>query len=261
MTQRTPIVGGNWKMNSNHRTAAELTRELAGGLERVGGVDVFIAPPFPYLLLVGAILRERGSRVALAAQDVYFEPDGAFTGEVSIAMLQDCNVRCVIVGHSERRHVLGEHNETINRKLRAVLDAGLQGVLCVGETLGQREAGRTDDVNRMQLQECLAGVDAEHAERLVVAYEPVWAIGTGRTATPEDAQDAHHKIRTVLGGLFDAHVASRIRIQYGGSVKGSNALGLFAQGDIDGGLIGGASLKSAEFVQICQAAAQAARAD
>ncbi|HVU62768.1 MAG TPA: triose-phosphate isomerase [Phycisphaerales bacterium] len=252
---RTPIIGGNWKMNTTAVSAmalAEAVSDAVDAEEPAGQVAIF--PPFVYLREIGEMLRAGRSRVMLGAQDVYFEADGAFTGEVSVNMLKDCGVSIVLAGHSERRHVIGESDQIVNRKARAILDAGLSCVLCVGETLAQREAGQTDEVNRRQTVEGLKGVTGEQMARVVVAYEPVWAIGTGRTATPADAQDAHRKIRAVLGALHGPEVAAATRIQYGGSMKGSNAAELFAQDDIDGGLIGGASLKADEFVTIIRAA-------
>ncbi len=254
MPDRKPYLGANWKMNTNRTTSAELTRGVVDGLSRLEGVEVAIFPPFPYLLSVRAILRDRSSSIKLGAQDVYHRPDGAFTGEVSVDMLKDCGVSVVICGHSERRHVIGETDEFINLKVRAVLDAGLECILCVGETLDQRAAGHTDPVNQRQLRTGLADVPAEQIDRLTIAYEPVWAIGTGKTASPQDAQDVQLKLRKLLTSLYGEDAARRIRIMYGGSVKPDNAVDLFAQPDIDGGLIGGASLKAADFVAIVRAA-------
>jgi triosephosphate isomerase len=255
MSHRRPFVGGNWKMCTNRTTAAELARGVVDGLVGLQGVDVAIFPPFPYLLAVGSILRERGSAIRLGAQDAYFEPDGAFTGEVSLAMLRDCGVSVVLTGHSERRHVLGESETTVHAKTRAVLASGLECVLCIGEKLEEREEGRTDTVNEEQLRLALRDIPPEQTDRLTVAYEPVWAIGTGRTASPADAQDAQTKIRRVFADLYGRELAARLRIMYGGSVKGSNAHDLFSQSEVDGGLIGGASLKATEFTAIVKAAA------
>jgi triosephosphate isomerase len=249
---RTPIIGGNWKMNTTAASAMALAEAVCDGVDE-GACQVAIFPPFVYLREVGEMLRADGSRVLLGAQDVYFEHDGAFTGEISANMLKDCGVSIVLAGHSERRHVIGETDQIVNRKARAALEAGLSCILCVGETLAQREAGQTDEVNRRQTVEGLKGISPEQMTRMVIAYEPVWAIGTGRTATPADAQDAHKKIRAVVGALYGEGVAAAVRIQYGGSVKGSNAAELFAQADIDGGLIGGASLKADEFLTIVRA--------
>lgn len=258
MRDRKPYVGGNWKMNTDRTSAAELTRAVADGVARVENVEVTVFPPFPYLLLVRSILRDRSSSVKLGAQDVYHRPDGAYTGEVSIEMLKDCGVSVVLCGHSERRHVIGETDELINLKVRAVLEAGLECILCVGETLDQRNAGHTDPVNQRQVRTGLADVSGDNMERLTIAYEPVWAIGTGKTATPEDAQDVQAKIRKLVTNLYGDDTAQRVRVLYGGSVKASNAAELFARPDIDGGLIGGASLKAADFVGIVRAAADKA---
>lgn len=259
MSERKPFVGGNWKMNTNRSSAADLTRGVVDGLLTVEGVEAAVFPPFPYLLLVRAILRDRGSLVKLGAQDCYFAPDGAYTGEVSLPMLKDCGVQVVLCGHSERRHVLGEKDELINAKVRASLDAGLDVILCVGETLDERLAGHQDIVTSRQVRTGLAEVQGDWLDRLTIAYEPVWAIGTGKTATPQDAQAAHEHIRQILTHLYGADRANGVRIQYGGSLKPGNAEELFSQPDVDGGLIGGASLKAGDFVSIVKAAALAAK--
>lgn len=259
MGQRRPLVAGNWKMFTDRAGAVRLAREVAEDATSLATlIDLAVCPPFVYLDAVGAALRERGSPVALGAQDVYFEREGAFTGEISAQMLRDLGVRAVIVGHSERRHIMAESDALIARKTRAALDADLVCILCVGETLDQRERGEADAVNERQTRAALAGIPASATDRLIVAYEPVWAIGTGRTASPDDAQAAHASIRAVLGSHFDADTAARTRILYGGSVKPDNARSLFAQPDIDGGLIGGASLKSPDFLSIARAAADCA---
>lgn len=251
MSHRRPFLGGNWKMNTSLAGASDLARGVADGLAGgIGSVDVVLFPPFPYLIAVGAILRERHGAIRLGGQDVYHEADGAFTGEVSVAMLRDCTANSVLIGHSERRHVIGENDALINKKAKAALAGSLLAVVCIGETLDEREAGKTDAVNERQLRAALAGVSEDRMEKVVVAYEPVWAIGTGRTATPDDAQKAHAHIRRVLGDLYHAGVADRTRVVYGGSVKPSNFKELLAQPDIDGGLIGGASLKAADFVSL-----------
>jgi triosephosphate isomerase len=256
----TPFVGGNWKMNTNRATASDLARAVAEGLSRVEGIDAAVFPPFPYLLTVRSILRDRGSSILLGAQDAAFQPDGAFTGEVSVAMLADCGVQAVLVGHSERRHVIGEKDDLINKKLRAVLDAGLLGVLCVGETSEERQAGHEEIVVTRQVKTALAEVSPDALVRLVVAYEPVWAIGTGNTATPQDAKDAHASIRAQLARTFGPAHAGKVRVIYGGSVKPDSAGPIFAQEGVEGGLIGGASLSGADFVAICKHAAAAAQA-
>ncbi|MFG0307194.1 MAG: triose-phosphate isomerase [Phycisphaerales bacterium JB040] len=250
---RTPFVGGNWKMNTDRASAQELARGVAQQLKEVDGVEVAVFPPFPYLLAVGEALA--GSPVKLGAQDVSDQPDGAFTGEVSTAMLKDCGVSVVLAGHSERRHVIGESDELVNAKVKATLGAGLEVILCIGEKLEQREAGETDLVNERQIKCGLVGVSSADMARVTIAYEPVWAIGTGKTATPEDAQSAHAAIRALLVELYDEDVANATRIQYGGSMKPGNAADLIGMRDIDGGLIGGASLKAGDFAQIVHSAA------
>jgi triosephosphate isomerase len=246
-------VGGNWKMNTDLASAVELADNVvAGCAELVQHCDIVLFPPFPYLQSVGRTLGHHG--LLLGAQDVFYEPNGAFTGEVSAEMLVDLNVAVVLCGHSERRHVIGETDDLVNRKTQAALDAGLWVILCVGETIEQREAGRTESTNIEQLNAGLDGVPIEQMRQVVVAYEPVWAIGTGRTASPADAQAVHSLIRRELAALYDDATATAARIQYGGSVKASNAAELAAQPDIDGFLVGGASLKSEEFVSIVRAA-------
>lgn len=257
---RKPFVGGNWKMNTDAASAVALASAVSDGVTRdqlAPRCDVAVFPPFVYLLPVRDALRARNSPVLLGSQDVYPEPNGAFTGEISAAMLKDCGVEVVLTGHSERRHVIGETDDLVNRKTRAALDAGLSCILCVGEKLAEREAGQTDVVNERQIRAGLAGVDREHltSGRLTIAYEPVWAIGTGKNATPADAQDAHAKIRRLVASLYGPEAAGAVRIQYGGSCKASNAPELMPQSDIDGGLIGGASLKAEEFIPIVKAAA------
>ena len=254
VAQRKPFVGGNWKMNMHRDEAADLAHTLADRI-RTDKVDVAICPAFPYLQMVGGILSDASSPIMLGAQDFYHEPNGAFTGEVSLSMLRDVGVSVVLVGHSERRHVIGETDTLINEKVLAGLEAGMQVILCVGEKLEQREAGKTDQINAGQVEYGLAGVKAGQMDRVTVAYEPVWAIGTGKTATPADAQDAHRRLRQVLKFGFDwqPEVGDGVRMQYGGSVKPGNAGELFGQPDIDGGLIGGASLKADDFVAIVEA--------
>lgn len=253
MSDRKPYVGGNWKMNTNRTTSADLTRGVVDALRTTTSVETAVFPPFPYLLAVKSILRDRGSAVKLGAQDASHKSDGAFTGEVSVDMLKDCGVQVVLCGHSERRHVLHENDELINAKVKAVLDAGLDCILCVGETLDQREAGHTDPVNQRQVRAGLAEVTADMMSRVVIAYEPVWAIGTGKNASPTDAQDVHAKIRKLLGQLYNTDLAEQTRIIYGGSLKPANAREIVGQPDVDGGLIGGASLKAPEFAAIVQA--------
>ncbi len=245
---RKIMIAGNWKM---YKTVPEAVALVEGLKEKVGdaeAVDVVVAPPFTALTAVHQALE--GSRIHLAAQNLYHEKEGAFTGEVSPAMVKDTGCRYVILGHSERRQIFGESNETVNRKVRSALDAGLSPILCAGESLSEREAGKTMDVVGNQLQEGLAGVDAKEMARIVIAYEPIWAIGTGQTATPEQANEVHSHIRNLLSEIYDTAVAARTRILYGGSVKPANARELMGCSDIDGALVGGASLTAESFAEI-----------
>jgi triosephosphate isomerase (TIM) len=241
---RKPLVVGNWKMHGTAGFAARLAGETVEAARRHPAVEVGIAPSFTALGAVHAVVR--GTPVVLAAQNVHDAPQGAFTGEISTAMLADAGCTMVIVGHSERRHVFGEADESIGRKTAAALANDLVPILCVGELLDEREAGRTLDVVARQLAAGAAGLDAAGVRRLVVAYEPVWAIGTGKVASAGDAQQVHAFLRTQLEARA-AGAGAAVRILYGGSVKPDNAAGLFAQPDIDGFLVGGASLKGADF--------------
>lgn len=250
---RTFLIAGNWKMNTTRATAQSLARELAAAAPVAESrVEVLACPPYPYLVAVHDVLA--GSAVRLGAQDCYFEGQGAFTGEVSVEMLSDCGCSHVILGHSERRHVMGETDAIINRKVRAAIAGGLVPVLCVGELLSERQAGQTEDVLDRQMEGGLTGVSEADAAALVVAYEPVWAIGTGVTATPEQAESAHEHLRKWLTRRYSAAFSDRVRILYGGSVKPDNAEALLGQANVDGALVGGASLKSATFVPIVDAA-------
>lgn len=253
MATRKPHVGGNWKMNLNRAQAAALAEAVCKGVGTDTSVDVTICPPFPYLCKVGGIVRDSKTCVKVGAQDFYFQPDGAYTGEVSLAMLKDVGAQVVLVGHSERRHVIGESDALINEKVLAALEAGFDVILCVGEKLEQREKGKTDAINVGQTYLGLAGVTAAQMAKVTIAYEPVWAIGTGKTATAADAQNAHAAIRAALKSMYGP-VGDTVRIQYGGSVKPANAKELFGQPDIDGGLIGGAALKAEDFMGIVNAA-------
>jgi len=248
---RRPIVAANWKMNMTSGPAAELARGVAGLLAGFDGADVVICPPFTSLAGVGDILRE--TAIGLGAQNVHWEPDGAFTGEISIAMLQDLGCEWVIVGHSERRTYFHETDENVRHRVDAVLNAGLRPIVCVGETLEQREADRTETVLRAQITDGLRGLGPRLGD-VVIAYEPVWAIGTGRTATVDQAQAAHVFIRGLIAEMAGEKIAQGMRIQYGGSVKPSNAAELFALPDVDGGLIGGACLKAESFAEVVRAA-------
>jgi triosephosphate isomerase len=246
------FVAGNWKMFTTAAGARQLAEAVVKGVGGEDRVTVAVCPPFPYLLTVGGVLR--GSKVALGGQNLYPEQEGAFTGEVSPTMLTDVGCRYVILGHSERRHKLGESDAFINRKVHAALAAGLTVILCVGETLDEREANRTEAVLKAQLSGSLAGVAPNALGRLVIAYEPVWAIGTGRNATPDQAQQAHAFIRGQIAKMCGEEGARALPIQYGGSVKADNAASLLRQPDVDGALVGGASLHADQFTSIVRAA-------
>jgi triosephosphate isomerase len=249
---RTPFVVGNWKLNKTINEALALVTELKNQLGAVKGVAVGVAPPFTALHAVAK--RLEGSPIAICGQDCFWENTGAFTGAISAPFLADAGASWAIVGHSERRQFFGDTNESVGRKARAALAGGLGAIVCVGEMLAERDAGRTLDVIDGQLAGGLADIDAAVAsQRLVIAYEPVWAIGTGRTASPAQAQEVHAHIRKRLGERFGSQTAAAIRIQYGGSVKPSNAEALMAEADIDGALVGGASLEAADFVAIVKA--------
>lgn len=248
---RQPLVAGNWKMHGSRAENASLVRSLLDLLKPEQRAEVLLCPPFVYLWETGRMLKD--TDVALGAQSVCAEALGAFTGEVSAAMVKDVGCRYVLVGHSERRQVYGESDALVARKFVAAQSQALVPVLCVGETLEEREGGRTDEVVARQIEAVLAVSGIAAFGRAVVAYEPVWAIGTGRNASPQQAQDVHAMIRARLAAL-DGTIAASVRILYGGSVKASNARELFAMPDIDGGLVGGASLKADEFARICAAA-------
>jgi triosephosphate isomerase (TIM) len=249
---RRPFIAGNWKMNLDRAGAVALAKGVAEGVGAADGVDVAVCPPAVYLDAVGTALK--GSRVGFGAQNMYHEAKGAFTGEISAAMLLDLGCKYVILGHSERRHVLGETDQAINKKVKAALAAKLIPIVCVGELLAEREAGQTGDVIRRQFDGSLAGLSADEMTQIVIAYEPVWAIGTGKTASPEQAEEVHADLRRIMAGRYNKEVAEAVRIQYGGSVTPENAAQLLAQPDIDGALVGGASLKTAGFLAIVAAA-------
>lgn len=248
------LVAGNWKMNGSSAANAELVAGIIAGAPAGSGFSLLVCPPFPYVAAVAA--QAEGSAVKVGAQNVSEHEKGAFTGEVAPGMLADLGCEYVIVGHSERRALYGETSEQVAAKFVAAQAAGLTPILCVGETLEEREAGTTEAVVDEQLDAVLDAAGAGAFASAVIAYEPVWAIGTGMTATPEQAQDVHAHIRARLAG-HDADIAANVQILYGGSMKGENAAGLLTQPDIDGGLIGGASLKAEDFLAIANAAAQA----
>ncbi len=249
---RKKFVCGNWKMHKTAGEARALVRDLSERLQGLGAqVDIAVAPPFTALSTVAEALR--GSGIALSAQDVHWEEKGAFTGEVSASMLADVGCRYCIVGHSERRQLFGETDDGVRKKTGALLKAGLLPIVCVGETLVEREAGKTLEVVDRQVRGALAGFPSSVLAALTIAYEPVWAIGTGKTATTAQAQEVHAAIRALLRELY-AGVADQVRIQYGGSVKPDNAAELMAQPDVDGALVGGASLKAGDFLSIVKGA-------
>jgi triosephosphate isomerase len=245
---RRPLIAGNWKMNLDRAGAVALAGALAQRGRAVEAADLAVFPPSVYIDAVRQQLA--GSKIAYGAQDVYFEPNGAFTGEVSTAMLVDLGCTHVILGHSERRHVLGETNRQVFLKTKAALAAGLTPLVCLGELLSERESGRTGEVIRQQFAGSLGELTADEMASVIVAYEPVWAIGTGKVATPEQAEAVHKDLRKILADRYNAATAESIRILYGGSVKPSNAAELLAQANIDGALVGGASLQVDDFLGI-----------
>lgn len=249
---RKPLIAGNWKMNTDRAGAVALARGVADRAGEAPAADLLVCPPFVYLPAVAEALT--GSRVALGAQNMYFEVAGAFTGEVSAAMLQDVGASFVILGHSERRHILGETDADVNKKTRQALAAGLTPIVCVGELLSEREAGHTAKVIETQFLGAYEGVSEAEAARTVIAYEPVWAIGTGKVATPEQAEEVHADLRRLLTSRYTSGLADTVRILYGGSVKPSNAAELLGQKNVDGALVGGASLKADDFLGIAAAA-------
>jgi triosephosphate isomerase (TIM) len=252
---RTPLIAGNWKMNKTHLDAIHFLGQLGHELadhdpERV---EVALCPPFTGLRSVQTNLEDRHQTFKLGAQNMHWADDGAFTGEVSPVMLKSLNVDYVIIGHSERREHFGETNESVNKKVKAAFNHELLPIMCCGETEEEREAGDTENKVERQVTEGLVGVKPDSARNLVIAYEPIWAIGTGKTATPDDAQSVCGLIRKLLTDLYDGSVAAEVRIQYGGSVKSGNTEALTSQADVDGALVGGASLDAAEFAAIVRA--------
>jgi triosephosphate isomerase (TIM) len=245
---RKKFIAGNWKMNTTLDEARALAKGIVDTAGKIQDVDIAVCPPYVSLAAVGEIIK--GSSVKLGAQDVHWEAKGAFTGKISCAMLKSAGVTYVIVGHSEQRTFFHETDETVNKKAKAVLAAGLLPIICVGETLAERKAGKLTEVVGRQVKGAFAGIAKPDALKCTVAYEPVWAIGTGEVATPAQANEAHQFIRTVLASLFDKAAADAMRIQYGGSMKPDNAKALLALSDVDGGLIGGAALKAQDFFGI-----------
>jgi triosephosphate isomerase len=249
MASRKLFIAGNWKMNKTPSEAAALAKSLVESLSGFAGkIDIAIAPTFTALDRVSGVIK--GSNIALSAQNISDKASGAYTGEISAAMLLDLGVKYAIIGHSERRQYYGETDEFVSKKAKAALAAGLLPIVCIGETLAEREGGKTFDVLKTQVKGSLAGLTAEEMLKTTLAYEPVWAIGTGKTATPAQAQEVHAFIRKLLAEIFCPDTAAKVRIQYGGSVKDSNAKELMGQEDIDGALVGGASLETASFAGI-----------
>lgn len=249
---RRYAIFGNWKMNKTLPEARALAQSLKNEMADLSGPEVAIFPPS---VLISAVLEELGSSpIGVGSQNIHFEPEGAFTGETSAHMVRSLGATYAIVGHSERRHIFGETDEWVNLKLKSALSAGLVPVACVGETLAQREAGATEEVVATQVRATFQGVEPRQAAGVIVAYEPVWAIGTGKTATPAQAQEMHAFIRGLLARQFGDEIAAAVRIQYGGSVKPANAAELLSQSDIDGALVGGASLDATSFGAIVRAA-------
>ena len=249
---RRKFIAGNWKMNTTRNEATALAVTIVMAIGKAAKVDVALCPPFVYLDTVREMIAD--SFIGLGAQNCYHEAKGAFTGEISPQMLVDIGCKYVILGHSERRHIFKESNHDVNRKLAAALSVGLTPIVCVGETLDQRQANQTAAVVREQIEGSLAGLSAEQMLKIVIAYEPVWAIGTGVVATPQQAEDVHADLRRLLEKRYNSQVASAVRIQYGGSVNAENAASLLSQPNIDGALVGGASLKADSFLAIVSAA-------
>jgi len=246
--KRRPIIAGNWKMNKTSAEARELASKLISLVSGVKDRDIVLAPPFTSIPAVAETIK--GTNMALSAQDLFWEEKGAFTGEISAEMLLDLGCKYVIIGHSERRQFFGETDETVNKKVRQALNKGLLPIVCVGELLSEREAGKANEVIERQVVGALQGVAAAEMQKIVIAYEPVWAIGTGKTATPDQANDIHAFIRQKIKMMYNTDVAGALRIQYGGSVTPDNVSTLMAKPDIDGALVGGASLKPESFAAL-----------
>ena len=249
---RKVIIAGNWKMNMTPSAAKTAVAETAALTAGKNGCEVVLCVPF--VDIIPAVEAAKGTSVKIGAQNVHFEKKGAFTGEISADMLLETGVEYIIVGHSERRQYVGETDETVNKRTRAALDAGLKVILCLGEVIGQRQAGITEEIVSMQTKLDLCGIPAEQMKNVIIAYEPVWAIGTGLTATPEQAEEVCALIRKVVAGLYCDEIAEALTIQYGGSMNDANAAELLSKTDVDGGLIGGASLVPAKFAKIVDAA-------
>lgn len=245
---RRPFIAGNWKMNKTARETVALAEELKKRLEGIDDIDIAVFPTFTSIKSAYDVLK--GSNIKVGAQNMYYEDSGAFTGEVSPDMIKEAGAELVILGHSERRNIFGETNELISKKLKKAIQSRLRPILCIGEKIEEREAGKTEEVLENQLKGSLDGISEDEIKNVVIAYEPVWAIGTGKTATPEQAESAHQFVRKVIGGMYSQEIAQNIIIQYGGSVKPENVDELMACENIDGALVGGASLKADSFERI-----------
>ncbi|OGT22721.1 MAG: triose-phosphate isomerase [Gammaproteobacteria bacterium RIFCSPHIGHO2_02_FULL_42_13] len=245
--KRIPMIAGNWKLHKTTQEALELVKKIHHGLPQPGEVDVVVAPPFTAIKTIADFLKK--SYIAVAGQNLYWENTGAYTGEISAPILKEAGASYVIIGHSERRQYFGETNETVNKKIKAALDY-VMPIVCVGETLAQREADQTQEVIQTQITESLANLSDANMRQIIIAYEPIWAIGTGKTATPAQAEEVHAFIRQTVADLYSPTIADQLRILYGGSVKPDNAHELLAKKNIDGALVGGASLQAELFIDI-----------
>lgn len=250
--KRNKIIAGNWKMHKSNSEARQLANQIKIRSTEIKKTGIILCPPFTALTVVQEQVKD--SNIAVGAQNVYWEKSGAFTGEISAEMIKSCGASHVIIGHSERRQYFGETDETVNKRIKAALDEGLKPIVCVGETLQERESGKMEKVIETQISNGLVDLSKEQMSDCIIAYEPVWAIGTGKTATPEQAQEVHAQIRSLIEKQFGSEVAESTIIQYGGSVKPDNADALLSQPDIDGALVGGACLKAETFLPIIQAA-------
>lgn len=247
---RRVIIAGNWKMNNTSSEAVELVKGLLDGISEIGDKEMAIFPPALYTREIAKMAE--GSKLDVGVQNMYYKESGAFTGELSAAMVKDSGCKYILIGHSERRHVFGETDEDVNLKTKAALEAGLSPMVCIGELLEEYEAGKSQEVNKNQTIAALKDITAEQMKEVVIAYEPVWAIGTGKVATPEIAEDIHKTVRGVLKDLYGEEIANIVPILYGGSMKPDNAAGLLSQENIDGGLVGGACLKADSFLAIAK---------
>src|SRR3989338_6210969 len=245
---RRTIIAGNWKMNNSVKESVSLAREIAASVDDVKGREIVIAPPFTSLYPVSKEIE--GSKVKLSAQNLFWKENGAYTGEISASMLKDAGCEYVIIGHSERRQFFGEIDESVNQKIKTAMKYNLNPIVCAGETLEEREKGKTFEVIRRQVEKEFAGLSASEIKNIVIAYEPVWAIGTGKTATPKQANEVHLFIRNLIKKFFNREISDNLSILYGGSVKPDNIKGLMEQGEIDGALVGGASLKGIDFLKL-----------